>query len=188
MKREVSARREHDRWAERVVDDLQRSADAEHELTVALRGHLSLAEENAFRRAEALRAAALGLGPQACAGAAGISEKLLTDWRTREPAFDAAMTAAETMSRATAVPRPSGPPPAVLSFLLRKVASGTTIAKATELSGTSAHVVRRLRASNLKIDALVVAASGRRRRQRAARRQAKALGARRSYRLVQREE
>ncbi|MEY6565152.1 hypothetical protein ACWEJQ_10885 [Streptomyces albidoflavus] len=116
------------------------------------------------------------------------AKKLLTDWRARQPAFDAAMAAAKTLASPPADSRPPAPSPAALGLLLRTVASGTTIAGAIESLGLSARVVRRLRELNPGIDALVVAASGRRRRRRAMRRTTRTPGARLAYRLVEREE
>jgi hypothetical protein len=145
-------------WADVVVAHLDASEDIDRSLVVALHGNASLHEENALRRADALRGAALGLTAAGCAAAAGISEKLLLTWRARDAPFDAAMTAAQTLARTHAL-TPGGPiTPAGLRLLLRAVGDGSPLGSAAALLGVRSDSLWRLRRANPRVGALVNAA------------------------------
>jgi hypothetical protein len=149
-----------DGWADGVLARLGAQREADHALRLALPGEPSLREETAARMAEALRAAALGLGPAGCAVAAGVSERLLLNWQRRDGAFAAA--------------GPAGRPPLTplaLRVLLTAVRAGALNETAAALIGMSGRAFYRLRRESPEIAALVAAArrsrprrSGRRRR------------------------
>ncbi len=177
----------HDGWARSVVAGLVTPPETiDHTLVSVLHGTAVLSEENALRRADAIRAAALGLPPAACAAAAGISEALLSDWREQDPSFHAAMASVQAMAQAHGrhgdEPGFSAPE---LRLVLSQVASGSTLAAATALVGYSTAVLRRLRSRNPLVNALVNASTTHR-QQHATAKKGTTPGNR--YRLVQREE
>ncbi|GGS07720.1 hypothetical protein GCM10010252_53230 [Streptomyces aureoverticillatus] len=175
-------------WADGVVAGLDAQEDVDRSLLHALGERPSLREENAVRRAEAVRAAALGLGPAGCAAAAGISERLLLNWQAREPTFAAAMAAATHMAaregeRARLVAAPTGPGAAGLRVVLRAVRGGVPQPTAAALGGWSERSFLRLRRQSPEVAALLAAA---RRARARARREERRGGPRagRGYRLV----
>ncbi|GGZ29335.1 hypothetical protein GCM10010387_23370 [Streptomyces inusitatus] len=149
-----------DLWADEVVAGLDADEDIDRSLRRALRGGKpDLREENAARRADALRAAALGLNPAACAMAAGVSERLLLNWQRGDDAFAAAMTAAREMARTDDVARPADAlNPAALRVLLSALRGGALHAPAAALVGMSGRALYRLRRESPEIAALVAAA------------------------------
>ncbi|GAA2251112.1 hypothetical protein GCM10010232_43850 [Streptomyces amakusaensis] len=149
-----------DLWADEVIAGLDANEDIDRSLRGALRGGKpDLREENAARRADALRAAALGLNPAACAMAAGVSERLLLNWQRGDDAFAAAMTAAREMARTDDVARPADAlNPAALRVLLSALRGGALHAPAAALVGMSGRALYRLRRESPEIAALVAAA------------------------------
>ncbi|MFB6710518.1 hypothetical protein ACFCW6_38175 [Streptomyces sp. NPDC056333] len=145
-------------WADRVVADLDAQEGVDRELLHVLRNTPSLREETVGRMADAVRAAALGLGPAGCAVAAGISERLLCAWRAQDPSFAAAMAAAAAMARAHAPD--SGIPlnPTSLRVLLKAVRGGALLGPAAALVGMSERALYRLRRESPEVGALVAAA------------------------------
>ncbi len=145
-------------WADRVMADLDAQEDLDRALLRALRYSPSLREETAARMADAVRAAALGLGPAGCAVAAGVSERLLGAWQAQDPSFAAAMAAATSMARAHAPD--SGVPlnPASLRVLLKAVRGGGLYGPAAALAGMSGRAFYRLRREIPEVGALVAAA------------------------------
>ncbi|MFF7577104.1 hypothetical protein ACFZBE_19270 [Streptomyces sp. NPDC008061] len=145
-------------WADRVVADLDAQEGIDRVLLHVLRNPPSLREETVGRMADAVRAAALGLGPAGCAVAAGISERLLCAWRAQDPSFAAAMAAATAMARAHAPD--SGIPlnPTSLRVLLKAVRGGALLGPAAALVGMSERALYRLRRECPEVGALVAAA------------------------------
>ncbi|WP_194292484.1 hypothetical protein [Streptomyces katsurahamanus] len=157
-RRETPASRLTD-WADETIAGLDAREDADRSLRQALRGRPSLREETAARMADALRAAALGLGPAACALEAGVSERLLLSWQSRDASFAAAMAAAREMARAHApAPRAAALNPAALRVLLKAVRGGVLHAEAAAVVGMSGRALYRLRRESPEIAALVAAA------------------------------
>ncbi|MFF8958251.1 hypothetical protein [Streptomyces sp. NPDC014894] len=147
-------------WADGVVAGLDAQEEIDQSLRRALRGGKpDLREENASRMADALRAAALGLNPAACAMAAGVSERLLLNWQRGDEAFAAAMTAAREMARAHgAGPPADGLSPTALRVLLAALRGGVLHAPAAALVGMSGRALYRLRRESPELAALVAAA------------------------------
>ncbi|MEU2563007.1 hypothetical protein ABZ626_27220 [Streptomyces longispororuber] len=150
-------------WADGVVAGLDAQEDLERSLRRALRGAPTLREETAVRRADALRAAALGLGPEGCAVAAGVSRRMLRDWQERDPSFAAAMEAAADLAehdrtRARAAAAPAGLSPAALRVVLKAVRDGAVQASAAELGGWTEQSFLRLRRRSPEVAALLAAA------------------------------
>ncbi|WP_371794325.1 hypothetical protein [Streptomyces sp. NBC_01718] len=145
-------------WADRVVADLDAQEGVDRALLQVLRNPPSLREETVGRMADAVRAAALGLGSAGCAVAAGISEGLLRAWRAQDPSFAAAMAAATVLARAH-VPD-SGIPlnPTSLRVLLKAVRGGALLGSAAALVGMSERALYRLRRESPEVGALVAAA------------------------------
>ncbi|MFH8793513.1 hypothetical protein [Streptomyces sp. NPDC017941] len=175
-------------WADGVVADLDAQEDVDRSLLRALYVDPSLREETAVRRADALRAAALGLGPAGCAAAAGVSERILLNWQTQEPAFAAAMAAAARLAaregeRARLVAAPAGPGAAALRVVLRAVRDGAPQPSAALLGGWSERSFLRLRRRSPEVAALLAAARRARARARRAERRGGSGGGR-GYRLV----
>ncbi|MEJ8633226.1 hypothetical protein [Streptomyces sp. MS2.AVA.5] len=145
-------------WADGVVAALDAQEDVDRALLHALGARPSLREETAARMADAVRAAALGLGPPGCAVAAGVSERLLTAWQEHDPTFAAAMAAAATMARAR------GPVPGAtlnataLRVLLTAMRGGALHGPAAALVGMSGRAFYRLRRERPEVGALVAAA------------------------------
>ncbi|MGY5123688.1 hypothetical protein [Streptomyces nigrescens] len=174
---------QHQAWADSVVASIQAATEVDQHLNRALHGAARLSQETALQRADAIRAAALGLPPAACAAAAGISERLLADWCARDPAFSTAMDSAKALAHAhdsgNAVDAGG------LRLVLNAIRGGASLTDATALIDVSMTQFRRLRARNPKIKALVDAASAMQRRQRAD--STRTRSAHRGYRLVRRD-
>ncbi|GLF96918.1 hypothetical protein [Streptomyces yaizuensis] len=186
--REVPANR-LDAWADEVVAGLDAHEDVDRALRYALRRRPSLREENGARMADAVRAAALGLGPAACALAAGVSERLLGNWLARDASFAAAMAAARELAGGQGAggrPGPAGPAlhPAGLRVLLKALRAGSLHAPAAALIGLSGRALYRLRRESPEIAALVAAA----RRARPRKTDRRGGPGRRRYRLVRLDE
>ncbi len=153
-----------DAWADGVVAGLDAQEDVERSLLQALRGDPSLREETAVRRADALRAAALGLGPAGCAVAAGVSVRMLRGWQEQDPAFAAAMTAAAELAeqeRERAAPIAADVPglgPAALRVVLKAIREGSVQSSAAALGGWSEQSFLRLRRKSPEVAALLAAA------------------------------
>ncbi|WP_161624954.1 hypothetical protein [Streptomyces spectabilis] len=151
-------------WADGVVAGLDAQEDVERSLSRALRGEPSLREETAVRRADALRAAALGLGPAGCAVAAGVSHRMLRTWQEQDPAFAAAMTAAVELAErereraARAETEAPGLGPAALRVVLKAVREGSVQSAAAALGGWSEQSFLRLRRKSPEVAALLAAA------------------------------
>ncbi|MET9700882.1 hypothetical protein ABZY31_28760 [Streptomyces sp. NPDC006529] len=177
-------------WAERVVDRLVGTDDVDQELITAVHGQPDLTAETAVRRAHALHAAAMGLGPAGCAAAAGTSESLLAHWR-RDPVFDTAMTAAAALAGGRAGAgagrvAPQGPLTGfALGILLRSLARDGHLGTAARAAGLTREQLTRMRRSNATVNGLVEAAVRRARvRHTAERGHKRGYG----YRLVHRAE
>ncbi|MFI5652488.1 hypothetical protein ACIA71_14835 [Streptomyces anulatus] len=153
-----------DAWAEAVVAGLEAGRVAERALTEALRPAMSLKEEKAQRRAEALRAAAMGLGPEGCASAAGVSTRLLASWRADDPVFDAALSAARSLAYVHDVVPDVATNPAVLRVALDAILNGVPFVSAGALVGAKRDAFYRLRRGNPRLGALFGAAQNARRR------------------------
>ncbi|MEW2524291.1 hypothetical protein [Streptomyces sp. NPDC047071] len=153
-----------DAWADGVVAGLDAQEDVERSLLQALRGDPSLREETAVRRADALRAAALGLGPAGCAVAAGVSVRMLRNWQEQDPAFAAAMTAAAELAeqeRERAAPVAADAPglgPAALRVVLKAIREGSVQSSAAVIGGWSEQSFLRLRRRSPEVAALLAAA------------------------------
>ncbi|MEU4175575.1 hypothetical protein [Streptomyces sp. NPDC026589] len=153
-----------DAWAEAVVAGLGAARAAERALAEALRPAMSLKEEKAQRRAEAVRAAAMGLGAEGCASAAGISERLLASWRAEDPVFDAALSAARSLAHVHDVVPDVATNPAVLRVALDAILDGVPFVAVGALVGAKRDAFYRLRRGNLRLGALFGAAQSARRR------------------------
>ncbi|MFH9138165.1 hypothetical protein [Streptomyces sp. NPDC017524] len=153
-----------DAWAEAVMAGLEGARAAERALTEALRPAMSLKEEKAQRRAEAVRAAAMGLGVEGCAAAAGISERLLASWRAEDPVFDAALSAARSLAHVHDVVPDVATNPAVLRVALDAILDGVPFVAVGALVGAKRDAFYRLRRGNLRLGALFGAAQSARRR------------------------
>ncbi|MFD9903302.1 hypothetical protein [Streptomyces sp. NPDC059063] len=177
-------------WADDVVAGLDAQEDLEWSLLHALRRSPTLREETAVRRADALRAAALGLGADGCAVAAGVSERMLRNWQAQDPEFAAAMAAAVGLAardqeRARAAAAPAGPGSAALRVVLKAVREGAVQSAAAMRGGWSEQSFLRLRRKSPEVAALLAAA--RRARAKKTDRRGKPRFERR-YRLVRIEE
>ncbi|GLW47022.1 hypothetical protein Stsp02_26840 [Streptomyces sp. NBRC 14336] len=154
--------REWAAWAEGVMARLDAQAQVDDDLLAALGNSPHLREETLLRMAEALRAAALGLGPAGCAAAAGVPERLLHTWRDRQPAFAGALSAAHALARSYALGADHGRPPPLtpvtLRVLLKQIRAGTRIPPAAAAVGVSVRTLNRLRREHPRVDALIVAA------------------------------
>ena len=146
-------------WADTVVAALAAAEDAQRSLYQACQPVAALREENALRRAEVLRAAAMGLSPAACAESAGISEKVLMGWRAKDPAFESAVRAAYALAEEHGVAR-AKVNPVGLGVVLRAIRHGLGTWEASALIGMQRAAFQRLRRENPQIDALVTAAQG----------------------------
>ncbi|MFD4129663.1 hypothetical protein ACFXKK_06925 [Streptomyces globisporus] len=169
-------------WAEAVVAGLDGARAAECALADALRPAMSVKEENAQRRAEAVRAAAMGLGAAGCASAAGVSERLLASWRAEDPVFDAALSAARSLAHVHGVVPDVAANPAVLRVALDAILRGVPFIEAGALVGVKRDTFYRLRRGNPHLGALFGAAQNLRRRSVSPGRQRKT--GRKGYRLV----
>ncbi|MEO3977975.1 hypothetical protein [Streptomyces sp. CAU 1734] len=144
-------------WADGVLGRLDAQEEADRSLLHALPREPTLREETTARMADALRAAALGLGPAGCAVAARVSERLLLNWQRQDAAFAAAMAAAAELAPAGENGRPPLSPLA-LRVLLRAVRGGALHGSAAALIGMSGRAFYRLRRDSPEIAALVAAA------------------------------
>ncbi|WP_330328539.1 hypothetical protein OHS33_01490 [Streptomyces sp. NBC_00536] len=171
-------------WAEHVVDQLTGMDEVDQGLITAVHGQPDLTAETGVRRAHALHAAAMGLGPAGCAAAAGISEALLANWR-QDPAFDAALSAAGALAGAERVAHPGQLNGFALGILLRSLARDAHLGTAAHAAGITREQLTRLRRGNPAVNSLIEAALRRARvRQSAGRRTKRGFG----YRLVHRAE
>ncbi|MFJ9341857.1 hypothetical protein ACIRP0_21530 [Streptomyces sp. NPDC101733] len=168
-------------WARTVVSDLGSAEAAERALTGALGPHPGLQAENSVRRAYAVHAAAMGMGPAGCAAAAGISETLLTHWRDRDPAFETALTSARALAESHAVAGQGKVSGFGLGVLLRAVGRGMHAGVAASVVGLRPDQLLRLRRTNPQVGALVEAAVQQARGLRGSERKPKRAPA---YRLV----
>ncbi|MEU8770860.1 hypothetical protein AB0C94_28310 [Streptomyces griseus] len=153
-----------DGWAETVVAGLDAARAAERALGESLRPGMSLKEEKAQRRAEAVRAAAMGLGAEGCAAAAGISERLLASWQAEDPVFDAALSAARSLAHVHDVVPDVTANPAVLRMALDAILDGVPFVAVGALVGAKRDAFYRLRRGNPRLGALFGAAQNARRR------------------------
>ncbi|MFI7325604.1 hypothetical protein ACIBQ3_13150 [Streptomyces rubiginosohelvolus] len=151
-------------WAEAVVAGLDGAKAAERALADALRPVMSLKEEKAQRRAEAVRAAAMGLGAAGCASAAGVSERLLASWRAEDPVFDAALSTARSLAHVHDVVPDVASNPAVLRVALDAILRGVPFIEAGALVGVKRDTFYRLRRGSPHLGALFGAAQNLRRR------------------------
>ncbi|MFE6281181.1 hypothetical protein [Streptomyces sp. NPDC057877] len=148
-------------WADGVLERVDAQEDLDRRLSAALGRTPDLGEETLARMAEAVRAAACGLGPAGCALAAGVSERLLTGWEEREPAFAAAMSAARRLGRTRAHLVRGAPPaltPYTLRVLLKGVREGVPNASVAALVGLSVRALYRVRRERPEVAALLLAA------------------------------
>ncbi|MFB8215679.1 hypothetical protein [Streptomyces anulatus] len=165
-----------------IVAGLDAAQSAERALEHALRPESSLKEEKALQRAEAVRAAAMGLNDAGCASAAGIPERMIKSWRAEDPVFDTAVSAARALAVEHNVTPDVATNPAALRVALNAILSGTPFVSVGYLVGVKRDSFYRLRRNNPKLDALFGAALNYRRRNMSAsyRRKTKLKG----YRLV----
>ncbi|MFJ7207140.1 hypothetical protein ACIQWR_26850 [Streptomyces sp. NPDC098789] len=144
-------------WAERVVARLAAVDALEQDLIGAVHGQPDLIAETGARRARALHAAAMGLGPAGCAAAAGVSEALLIRWR-RDPAFDAALVAATALAASLPVAPHGRLNGFALGILLRSLAREAHLGTAARAAGLTRDQLTRIRRSNAAVNDLVEAA------------------------------
>lgn len=188
MERRAAAVNRLEAWADGVVAGLDAQEDIDRSLLRALRVDPSLREETAVRRADALRAAALGLGQAGCAAAAGVTERLLLNWQAQDASFAEAMAAASLMAtrereRGRPTVASAGPSAAALRVVLRAVRDGVAQPSAAVLGGWSERSFLRLRRRSPEVAALLAAARRARARARRAERRGGSGGGR-GYRLV----
>ncbi|MFE3764452.1 hypothetical protein ACFXPI_22135 [Streptomyces sp. NPDC059104] len=145
-------------WAAAVLAGLGTAEDIDRTLATALDPHPDLSAENSVRRARAVHAAALGLGPAGCAAAAGIPEPMLAGWRAHDPAFDAALAAASALAEAHRVGAPGKVGGFGLRLLLQSVAKGVHAGTAAAIVGLRSDQLLRLRRANPQVSALLDAA------------------------------
>ncbi|MGG8406184.1 hypothetical protein ACM614_05960 [Streptomyces sp. 12297] len=174
----------HDqRWAETVMNALAGGPDAQAALGEALGTTGDLKIEHAQRRAEALRAAAMGLPPAACALAAGIPERMLTDWQAADAPFAAAMAAAHALAQAHDLTGPQPPPtPVALGLFLQALGKGAGLAAAGDAVGLTRQRLNRLKDRNPPVARLIAAAQ-----QSARTTRTRPAGKPYTYRLVRRD-
>lgn len=153
--------------AEHVVSCLDGRDDTDWTLHEAVRGTHDLAAETNERRARAVHAAAMGLGPAGCAAAAGVSEAMLSSWRAQNPLFGAALTSAAAMAAADRVAEPGRLTGMSLGLLLQTIVRGTGVKAAAAAVNLRYDQLRRLRERNPEVDRLVHAAVSRARSRRA---------------------
>ncbi|MFF2731851.1 hypothetical protein ACFVS9_28570 [Streptomyces sp. NPDC058008] len=178
-----------DASADSLLAALTAAEGVEQDLIGALHRTLSVDEENSLRRADAIRAAAMGLDTAACASAAGVPESLLLSWRAGDPSFDAALSAATAMARAHHLEQNVTSNPAALRVVLAALRDGMTIVEAGALVGMTRDAFYHLRRADSRLHGLIAAARalGRRkerlpkRRMPASRRRSDAF---KGYRLV----
>ncbi|MFJ7071669.1 hypothetical protein [Streptomyces sp. NPDC098781] len=148
-------------WADGVLERLVAQDELDGDLRTALGLGPSLREETLARMAEAVRAAALGLGPAGCATAAGIPERLLRDWQAHNPSFAAAMAGASALARSHS-PGGNGKPgalsPTALRVLLKAIRAGARHSPAAAVVGIPVRALNELRRKRPEVNALVLAA------------------------------
>ncbi|MFJ8165318.1 hypothetical protein ACIRBY_30960 [Streptomyces sp. NPDC096136] len=145
-------------WARDLVAGLTAAEEVDRALAAALDPHPDLQAENDDRRARAVHAAAMGLGPAGCAAAAGIPEALLAGWRAQDPAFEAALAAATALSAAHRGPARGRIGALGLRLFLQSVARGAHAGTAAAIIGLRSDQLLRLRRANPLVAALVDAA------------------------------
>ncbi|MEV6728231.1 MULTISPECIES: hypothetical protein [unclassified Streptomyces] len=145
-------------WAARLVSRLESRDDIDRTLHVVVHGEQDLSAEVNIRRAQAVHAAAMGLGPAGCAAAADISEAMLSSWRSQDPAFDAAISSATAMAATHHVAPPGKLNGTGLDLLLQSLVRGTFIGTAASAVNLRREQLRRLRMGNPAIDDLVTEA------------------------------
>ncbi|MFD8981892.1 hypothetical protein [Streptomyces sp. NPDC059564] len=145
-------------WAAAVLAGLAAAEGIDQALVTALDPHPDLRAENGVRRARAVHAAALGLGPAGCAAAAGIPEAMLAGWRAHDPAFDAALTSASALAAAHQVAVPGKLGGFGLRLLIQSVARGAHAGTAAAALGLRSDQLLRLRRANPQVSALLDAA------------------------------
>ncbi|MFF2193648.1 hypothetical protein [Streptomyces sp. NPDC058157] len=168
-------------WARELVAGLAAAEDLDRALAAVLDPDPDLQAENGVRRARAVHAAAMGLGPAGCAAAAGIPEALLAGWRAQDPAFEAALAAATALAAAHRVPGRGRTSGLSLRLFLQSVARGAHAGTAAAIVGLRSDQLLRLRRANPLVAALVDAAVQQARGLRAGERRPKRTPA---YRLV----
>ncbi|MCJ0874459.1 hypothetical protein [Streptomyces sp. AP-93] len=170
-------------WAKLLIAELASSPDIDEALTTAVHGRRNLAAETNLRRANALHAAAMGLGPAGCATAAGVSESILASWR-KDPSFDNAMASASALAVAHEV-APRGRINGLgLHLVLRSILQGAFLGTAAASIGLRSDQILRIRRENPLIDSLIETAVAQGRVRRPKRRLKHPF----SYRLVDRTE
>ncbi|MFD3325491.1 hypothetical protein [Streptomyces sp. NPDC058701] len=167
-------------WAEHVVSCLDGRDDTDWTLHESVRGTHNLAAETNERRARAVHAAAMGLGPAGRAAAAGVSEAMLSRWCAQNPLFDAALMSAAAMAAAEEVAEPGRLSGMSLGLLLQTVVRGTGVTAAAAAVNLRYDQLRRLRERNPDVDRLIRAAVTRAR----ARRMPKARKPAFTYRVI----
>ncbi|MFD3806899.1 hypothetical protein ACFWTC_25605 [Streptomyces sp. NPDC058619] len=153
-------------WADSVLDRLDVADTLDRTLITAIHGYEDLAGETHQRRANAVHAAAMGLGPPGWAAAAGISESLLAEWR-RDPVFDHALTTAAAMAGADRADRAGQLNGVGLRLLLLSLAQGASLSRSATVVGLSLRQVHRIRRSGTAVSSLIDAAILRGRSRRA---------------------
>ncbi|MFH7598256.1 hypothetical protein WDV06_24645 [Streptomyces racemochromogenes] len=145
-------------WARELVAGLTAAEELDLALAAVLDPEPDLLAENDARRARAVHAAAMGLGPAGCAAAAGIPEALLAGWRARDPAFEAALAAATALAAAHRVPARGRTSALGLRLFLQSVARGASAGTSAAIVGLRSDQLLRLRRANPLVAALVDAA------------------------------
>ncbi|MCX5285255.1 MULTISPECIES: hypothetical protein [unclassified Streptomyces] len=171
-------------WADDVLAHLDARDRLDQELLAALGREPNLREETLTRRAEAVRAAALGIDAAGCAAAAGVPERLLLNWRASDPSFAEAMTAATALSRSHghSGEKPLPLTPLELRTLLTVIRAGAAVGAAAARVGVSRRRLDEARRRRPEVNALVLAAR-RARAPKSARRSGSSYG--HGYRLLQ---
>ncbi|MEU8434876.1 hypothetical protein AB0F18_18530 [Streptomyces sp. NPDC029216] len=145
-------------WARELVASLTAVEDVDRALAAVLDPEPDLQTENSGRRARAVHAAAMGLGPAGCAAAAGIPESLFARWRDQDPAFEAALAAATALAAAHRLPARGRIGGLGLRLFLQSVARGAHAGTAASIVGLRSDQLLRLRRANPLVAALVDAA------------------------------
>ncbi|MCX5197429.1 hypothetical protein OOK31_26630 [Streptomyces sp. NBC_00249] len=168
-------------WARTALAGIEAAEETEDALAQALDPHPDVQAENNVRRARAVHAAAMGLGPAGCAAAAGVPEAMLAKWRAQDPAFDTALTAASALAGAHQVAAPGKVSGLGLRLLLQAVARGVHTGTAATYAGLRSDQLLRLRRSNPLVSELVDVALQQARDRRGSRRRPRRTP---TYRLV----
>ncbi|MFJ3637320.1 hypothetical protein [Streptomyces sp. NPDC090112] len=144
--------------AARVVAWLAARDEVEHALRDALGRPPSQRDDTVARMAEALRAAAQGLGEPAIAVAAGVPERMLRGWMEQDPAFATALRAASALAAGHGLTADGGATPAMLRVVLDAVGRGASWPVAGRLAGLSIRRFNRLRQTTPGVESLLEAA------------------------------